>query len=143
MSAAQLSLLEDVARAERPWKVVRRVSRQIYAVLRDSGIAGETTRRVITSLAWYRNRSMAWPTPAELTAFMFERRRIARLDTRLVAPRLTELVRGRVVRGPGGGKVRQGGGVATYLPARICRVTGNKAHPVAIREAGSLERQVA
>lgn len=139
----QLGLLDAVVREEQPWKVVRRVSRQIYARLRDSGAAGRQTHRVITALAYYRNRSMAWPTPAELTEFMFRKKRIDRNDTRLVAPRLTELVRGRVVKLPDGQKVRKGGGVLTLLPLRTCAVTGNRAHPVAIREAGSLERQVA
>jgi len=139
----QLSLLVDVAREERPWKVVRRVSRQVYARLRASGSANRRTWKVVTALAYYRNKSMAWPTPAELTEFMFKRQRITRNDPRLVAPRLTELVRGKVVRLADGTKVRRGGGVLTLLPVRACRVTGAKAHPVAIREAGSLERQVA
>ena len=142
MLAVQGSLLEDLERVEQPWKVVRRVSKQVYARLRDSGGASRQTWRVLTALAYYRNRTMAWPTPAELTEFMFKRARIVRNDPRLVAPRLTELVRGRVVTLRGGGKVRRGGGVLTLLPARACRVTGSKAHPVSIREAGSLERQV-
>lgn len=139
----QLELLHGIEREERPWKVVRRVSKQVYAYLRDSGIASRRTWQVVTALAYYRNRTQVWPTAAELARFMFERKRIARDDTRLVAPRLTELVRGRVVRLKDGTKVRKGGGVLTLQGTRRCAVTGAPAHPVAIREAGSLERQVA
>lgn len=138
----QLSFLPGVAAEEKPWKVVRRVSRQVYARLAACGYVGRQTLKVITALAWYRNSTMQWPTPAELTRFMFSRRRIKREDPRLVAPRLTEMVRGRVVKREGT-KVRIGGGVLTLLAARPCRVTGAHAHPVAIREAGSSERQVA
>ena len=139
----QMSLLADVQRAERPWKVVRRVSKLVYLEIRKSGRAGRMTIRVLVALAAYRNATMQWPTAGELTAWMFTQRRIARHDSRLVAPRLTELVRGRVVRLQDGSKARIGGGLLTLLPTRRCRVTGARAHPVAIREAGSREREVA
>jgi len=123
--------------------VVRRVSRQVYAELRAGGYVSRQTVKVITALAWFRNRTMAWPTPAELARFMHEQHRIPREDTRLVAPRITECVRGRVVTRADGTKARKGGGVLTLLPRRRCHVTGAWAHPVAIREAGSGARQVA
>jgi hypothetical protein len=53
------------------------------------------------------------------------------------------LLRGYTVTLKDGTKVRRGGGVLTLLPARICRVSGVKAHPVAIREIGSSEREAA
>lgn len=96
-STAQLSLLDGVAREERPWKVVRAVSRRVYAEIRKGGVVSRQTLKVITALAFYRNARQQWPTPAELTDFMFQRARIVRNDPRLVAPRITELVRGRVV----------------------------------------------
>lgn len=139
----QLGLLDAVEREERPWKIVRRVSKLVYARLRDSGQANRRSWQVITALAYYRNRSMAWPTAGELTRFMYQRKKLKREDPRLVAPRLTEMLRGKVVRLPDGSKVRRGGGLLTLLPARTCQFSGATAHPVAIREAGSLERQVA
>ena len=139
----QLSLLTDVQHQEKPWKVVRRVSKQVYAELRRSGHVKKSIRQVLVALAYYRNRTMTWPTPAELTRFMFEQRRIPKNESRYVAPRLSELIRGWVVRGADGQKVRRGGGVCDQLPVRICRESGQWAHPVAIREAGSRERWVA
>lgn len=138
----QLSLLTGVELDERPWKVVRRVSRQVYAELRKGGAVARSTWIVITALAWFRNSRGYWPTAGELAAFMHSRERIDRPDPRLVAPRITELVRGEVVV-VNGEKVRRGGGVCTYQRLRKCQLTKKSAHPVAIREAGSLERQVA
>lgn len=138
----QLSLLTDVQREDRPWKVVRLVSRQVIYELRKGGYVGRQTIKVLIALAWFRNSTMQWPTPAELTAFMFNRKRIQRNDPRLVAPRITECVRGRVVKQQDGSKVRVGGGVLSLQSKRRCRVTEAWAHPVAIREAGSGERQM-
>lgn len=135
----QLSLLADVARTERPWKVVRKVSRQVYAELRKGGYCKRSALKVLTALAWYRNQSMTWPTVGELTQFMFERRRIARNDPRVVAPRISEMVKGCTVRLPDGTRVTRGGGVLVYLPKRRCLVTQTPANPIAIREAGSRE----
>ena len=84
--------------------------------------------KVITALAWYRNHYQDWPTVSELTRFMFTRKRLQREDTRIVAPRCTEMVKG---------------GVCTYLRPRRCRVTGSMAGPISIREAGSLAREAA
>lgn len=139
----QLPLLSVTQRVDQPWKVVRAVSKQVYAEIRKGGHVGRQTLKVVTALAWYRNQRQEWPTPTELTQFMFQRKRIARNDPRVVAPRITELVRGRIVRLASGEKARRGGGVLTLLPVRKCRVTGASAHPVAIREAGSPARQVA
>ena len=133
----QLPLLADVERVDRPWKVVRAVSKAVYAELRKGGIVGAMTLKVLTALAWYRNQYQEWPTASELTRFLYTRKRIKREDSRLVAPRLTEMIRGRVERLEDGSRVRKGGGVLWLLPARKCRVTGASAHPVAIREAGS------
>ena len=136
---------------EQPWKIVRRVSKRVYAVLRDSGYLKKSGLTVLTALAFYRNRTQVWPTPAELTRFMFDgvthvgprvktRRRIPKNESRYVAPRLSELIRGSVVRRHGQ-KVRIGGGVCDQLPVRICRESGQWAHPITIREVGSLERR--
>ena len=143
MSLQQISFLPDLERVDHPWKVVRRVSRQVYAELRAGGHVGRQTVKVLTALAWYRNCRQEWPTAAELTAFMYGKGRIARNDSRLVAPRLTEMLRGKVVRLADGSKARHGGGVLTIGPARKCGISGKSAHPIAIREAGSQERQVA
>lgn len=155
----QLDLLRDtlpdapapVVVVERPWKAVRPVSRAQYAWMRRHGMPDRRTWQVLTALAWYRNRTQQWPTAAELAHFMFtqRRRRIERDDPRLVAPRLTWLVKGEIrtvtdaegktrkVFGSDGRPERIGGGVCCYLPTRTCRVTHAPAHPVAIREAGS------
>jgi hypothetical protein len=138
----QLALFAGVEHRPRPWKVVRKVSKQLYAVLRETEYLKRSTRLVLVSLAYYRNRTMTWPTPAELTRFMFSLDRIPKNESRYVAPRLTELIRGMVVVREGQ-KVRIGGGICDQLPARICRESGQKAHPVAIREVGSAERRVA
>lgn len=140
---AQLSFLPNLEQIDRPWKVVRRVSRQVYAELRAGGHVGRQTLKVLTALAWYRNQRQEWPTAAELAAFMYGKGRIPRNESRLVAPRLTEMLRGAVRRLADGSKVRQGGGVLTLQPARKCGISGKSAHPIAIREAGSRERQVA
>lgn len=139
----QISFLPDLERVDRPWKVVRRVSRQVYAELRAGGHVGRQTLKVLTALAWYRNQRQEWPTVSELAAFMYGKRRIERNESRLVAPRITEMLRGKVVKLPDGTKVRKGGGVLTLLPVRKCGITGVSAHPIAIREAGSLARQAA
>lgn len=139
----QLSLLAGVERVERPWKVVRQVSRQVYAELRRSGRVARRTQQVITALAYFRNRTQSWPTAAELAAFMHQHGRLPRPDSRLVAPRLTELLRGRVDRLKDGTRVRRGGGLLVLQPVRRCAVSGESAHPVAIREAGSRTHQVA
>src|SRR5262249_11348914 len=91
--------------------------------------------RVLRELAAYYNRRAVWPTCGELTRWMFEHADVARDDPRLVAPRLTELSRGRRTR-PG---EYAGGHVIEALPVRRCHVTGATAHPWRIREKGSAE----
>lgn len=139
----QLSLLDGVARETRVWKDVRMVSKQLIHELQHSGYVKRSMRRVLIALVRYRQVTQAWPTPAELTGFMFRQGWIPRNELRIVAPRLTELIRGWDIRPKDAPKYRVGGGVCDQLPARVCEVTGQKAHPVAIREAGSNERKVA
>jgi hypothetical protein len=139
----QLPLLAGVELVERPYKDVRLVSKQIIRELRDSGYVKRSGRRVLIALEIYRNRYQQWPTPAELTRFMFEQKWIPREDRNSVSPRLTELIHGYDVRLKDGTVKHIDGGVLDQLPLRPCAVTGQKAHPVAIREIGSSERRVA
>ena len=136
---AQFELLHQLPRP--PRKRVRPVSKQLYAELRDSDWLSKRAHQVLTALAHFRNRTTFWPTPAELTADMHRRGLISRPDPRLVAPRLSELVRGRVVRRKGA-RIREGGGVCEQLPTRRCSITLAEAHPIAIREAGSRESRL-
>lgn len=139
----QLALLTGVEIIERPFKDARKVSKQLIRELRESGYVKRSGRRVLLALEIYRNRYQEWPTPAELTTFMAKRGWIPKDESRYVAPRLTELVKGATVRRKDGRRVTLGGGVCELLPARECRETGQKAHPVALREIGSTERWVA
>jgi hypothetical protein len=139
----QLPLLAGVEIVERPYKDVRLVSKQIIRELRDSGYVKRSGRRVLIALEIYRNRYQQWPTPAELTRFMFEQKWIPREDRNCVSPRLTELIHGYDVRLKDGTVKHIDGGALDQLPLRVCAVTGQKAHPVSIREIGSSERRVA
>jgi hypothetical protein len=125
------------------WKDVRKVSKQLIHELQRSGYVKWSIRQVLHLLVLYRLRTHAWPTPAELTRFAFQMNRIPREESRYIAPRLTELIRGWHITSPSGQRVRVGGGVCDQLPARRCTVTGQKAHPVAILEAGARARWVA
>jgi len=141
--SAQPSLLAELERAERaPRKIVRAVSKQLYAALRDGDYLPQSSAKVLRNVAAFKNRRGSWPTGSELTAWMFEHGEIPRNDTRFVVARVTELVKGRVVRRATGESVRVGGGVLVLLPVRVCHVTGNPAHPISVREAGSDEREV-
>lgn len=131
---------QDTPRAIR--KRVRAVSKRVYAELRDSGRLAKRAHEVLTALAYYRNRTQEWPTPAELVRDMAERGIIPREESRYVAPRLTEFVKGAVKRRKDGSTFRKGGGLCVLMPARTCRVSGQEAHPVAIREAGSQSVEV-
>lgn len=134
----QLALPEFTPRPLRAVrKAVRKVSRDQYAVLRDTGRLSKRAHEVLTALAHRYYVLQDWATPAELTRWMFRHGTITRESTNLVAPRLSDLVNGRWVRGRGGTRVQVGGGVCELLPKRVCRVTGTLAHPVRIREAGS------
>ncbi len=119
----QLSLLTTVMHVERPRKRVRQVSRGTYAELRDSGQLAKREGDVLRELAAFYNRRAQWPTVGELTLWMFEHGDIPRNDTRLVAPRMTELCRTHQVVEP--------------LPARPCAVLGSKAHSWRVTEAGA------
>ena len=128
--------------APAPRKIVRRVCRENANRLRDEAkrdrADGRETKeqRVLRCLAAFFNRYAYWPTPAELTRRMFETRELPKDAVNLCAPRLSELVNGKVKRGADGQKVRVGGGVCELLPLRVCRVNGDDAHPVRIREVG-------
>jgi hypothetical protein len=130
----QPSLLDAVARQERPRKRVRAVSRAQYAALRDGNQLSKRAADVLRELAAFYNRTAYWPTAAELTRWMFEHRDLPRDDSRLIAPRLTEFSRGVKDRTTG---VYRGGGLVDNLPARPCQVAGKKAHPYRITEAGA------
>lgn len=125
-----------------PRKEVRKISRaQIYR-LKDSGELSKRTAAALNALAHYYYKRQRWLTPAELTRWMHRTGKIPRESVNLVAPRISDLVNGewtkrrdehgRTVR------VRVGGGICEFLPKRRCRVTTGAAHPVRIREAGSV-----
>jgi len=120
-------------------KNVRAVSRETYNLLADTGALGAACTKVMRSLKAYINKHQVAPTPAELTRWMWTSGVIKRDSTNLVAPRLTEMARGKVVRQADGSTVRVGGREIEQLPLRKCHVTGNAAHPVRPREAGSVE----
>lgn len=131
----QPSLLDVVARQERPRKTVRRVSRAQYAVLRDTpGLLTARQHAVLTAIAAIYNATQIWPTRGEIARWMFDHGRLPRPDHSLIAPRLTELSRGVMDR-----QTRQyhGGGVIEPLPARPCRVAQTPAHPWRVTEIGS------
>lgn len=128
-----------VTRPVRVRKNVRAVSRETYNVLVDTGALGAACTKVMRSLKAFINKHQYPPTPAELTRWMFVAGVIKRDATNLVAPRLTEMARGKVVRLADGSTVRVGGREIEQLPLRKCQVTGNTAHPVRPREAGSVE----
>lgn len=136
----QLPLLADSQRAERaPRKLARAVSKETYNVLADTGALGAMSTKVMRSLKAFINRHQYAPTPAELTLEMFRTGVIKRDDTRLVAPRITELARGKVITHKDGRRERVGGHEIELLPIRSCAVTGSSAHPVRPREKGSQE----
>lgn len=138
----QTSFLPQFEREEKPRKKVRAVSkRQIYQA-KDSGRYSEDLTMVLNGLAHKYYVTTQWPTAAELTRWLFQHGRLVRESINVVAPRISDLVNGGWQHGRDEhGKrvrVRVGGGVCEYLPARTCYVGGNRAHPIRIREAGSL-----
>lgn len=133
-----------------PRKRVREVCRENANRLRDEAKKdseeGRETRaqQVLRCLSAHFNRYAYWPTPAELTEYMHERGELPRKrpgmsSLNIVAPRCSELVNGEVRRGPDGSKIRVGGGVCELLPLRVCKINGDDAHPVKVREVGSKE----
>ena len=138
----QLNFLGQLARVDEPRKSVRKVSRENIYRLKDSGALSERTTAVLNALAHRYYVTQKWSTPAELAHWMFTHGKIPRESTNVVAPRLTDLVSGAwVKRRDAEGKafrVKEGGGMCELLPRRVCTITGNPAHPVRIREAGSV-----
>lgn len=118
-------------------KNVRKVSRETYNVLADTGMLGPACTKVMRSLKHYINSKGECPTPAELCRFMFTNGVIPHFNLNSVAPRITELHIGKVIRVKGQEPRRVGGGEIEKLPVRICRETGGYAHPVRPREKGS------
>lgn len=114
----QPSLLDAVIVEDKPRKRVRQVSRQAYAEVRATN-AGRRRDDVLRCLAAFFNATQSWPTDAELTYWMFDRKELPREDPNLVRPRRFELMElGLVEKGS----------------PRKCRVTGKTAHPWKIRE---------
>ena len=123
-----------------PRKIVRTVCRENNNRLRDEAKAarleGRETKaqQVHRCLAAFINFYAYAPTPAELTRRMFETGEIPSDRVNLVSPRISEGINGLVRRDVDGNKVRIGGGLYALLPLRVCRVTGDMAHPVKIKE---------
>lgn len=136
----QLSLLDRVERVERPRKHVRKVSRAQYAVLRDTNALPARRHVVLTALAHHYYVRQVWPTTSELVRWMVDHQKLSLPSANWISGRITELVKGRKTVGKDGAVTWIGGGVCEFLPARPCTITGNPAHPIRIREAGSSER---
>jgi len=121
-------------------KIVRQVCRENANKLRDEAkqdrAEGRETKeqRVLRCLSAFYNKYAYWPTPAELTERMFGTGEIHKANPNLVSPRLSELINGKVRRGPDGSKVRVGGGVCELLALRVCKINGDDAHPVKVSE---------
>lgn len=123
-------------------KRVRDISRQVNNHLRDEAKADKEAGRetkpqqVHRCLVAYANHYGQWPTPAELTHYMHERREIARNSVNLVSPRLSEGINGKARKLDDGTVVRVGAGLYESMPLRECRITGQMAHPVRVPEVG-------
>ncbi len=126
-------------------KIVRQVCRQHANRLRDAAKqdreAGRETKaqQVHRCLAAYFNKYGYWATASELRVYMFTHGEIAHDNPNLVSPRLAVGVNGDVKRLKDGTKIRVGGGLYELLPLRVCKITGDSAHPYKIREVGSKE----
>jgi len=119
-----------------PRKEVRDVSRAQYRKLREGGLLTDRAHLVLTAIAHYYYVHQDWPTPEETCQWMVKTGKLQTANINVVAPRISqELVNGRLDRKTG---QRVGGGVCELLPRRTCTVTGGDAHPVRIREAGSV-----
>lgn len=124
---------EPSARSSRPVpfrKAVRDISKETYNVLADTGALGAATTKVMRALKAYINKRADYPTPQELADWMAEAGIIGKKNINRVAPRLTELHIGKVVRRKGHEPIRVGGGEIEKLARRRCRSTGGEAHPV-------------
>ena len=115
-------------------KRVRKVSKEVYAELRDGDILAKREAEFLLALAAYTNRFGAPPTLRELTQWAHADGRIAENDPNIFRPRATKLVAGV----PSENGV-VGGDVCEYLPKRICTVSKRPAAPIRVREAGSQE----
>lgn len=122
----QLSLLDGVARAERPRKRQRQTARAAYAVQRDrdraKAAAGQETRegQVLRLLAGYWNALQSSPTALELIAWARARGEQV-FDVNSVRPRLTALVEAGLVETAG---------------KRPCRVSGVTVHTWRVAAVG-------
>jgi hypothetical protein len=122
-------------------KEVRKVSRANLYHLKDTGELSQRVVLVLNGLAHYYYVTQDWPTPAEVTRWLYRHSKIVRESVNIVAPRISDLVNGETRRKVVNGvktRVRVGGGACELLPKRTCTVTGGDAHPVRIREAGSV-----
>lgn len=122
---------------------VRKVSSELFTILRDTGILAGARTKVMRALAAYYMRFQEWPTREELKHWMFVVGIIPRDNPNLVSPRISDLINGWEETNAAGEKVRVSGGLVETLPARKCRITGNRAEPVRIRQKGSVQRQSA
>lgn len=111
------------ARASVPHKRVRAVSTERYRELVETGAIHIRQQEFVDRLLLYRQQVGAWPTMKELVTWAHRARYIVSPDPNIWRPRATELV----------------GSIVEYLPRRICAVTGKQAHPVKVREVGSLQ----
>lgn len=137
MNVPTLFSLDGHNTRPQPRKRVRAVSSGRYRAMREDGALSRRAADVLRELAAFYNKRAYWPTVQELTFWMFNTGDLPRLDSRLIAPRITELSRGVMNR-----ETREyvGGGVIEALPARRCRVAGSHAHPWRIREQGATFR---
>lgn len=123
-------------------KRVRAISREVNNRLRDEAKQDHEEGRETKAQQVHRCLMACalkygqFPTPAELTFFMHERGEIARNSVNLVSPRLSEGINGKVQHLPDGTTVRVGAGLYESLPLRVCRITGQSAHPVGVPEVG-------
>jgi hypothetical protein len=139
--AQQLGLLPALERTPRPWKRARQVSRQQITELRDSGALVTRQQTFLDALAAHWDRVGVCPTLAELTQWAYGVGRIPRNDPNIFRPRATELGPGKRQRLTDGTYRITGGGVIEFLLVRTCQVTGGRAHPIRLREAGSRAAQ--
>jgi hypothetical protein len=136
----QLSLLDDIAREERPWKRTTTTSKAAVHVLEDSG---EADRRRVLCLRGLRalwNRSQVWPTADELAAYLHGRGFVPSAHRDEVAPRLNELADGWWVKRCVDGQVTRrqvGGGEVERGAKRPSRISGRTVLTWRVREMGS------
>ena len=127
-------------------KRVRDISRQNNNRLRDEAKADREAGRETKAQQVHRClvacalKYGIWPTRWELCYYMAERHEIKSPNINLVAPRISDGLNGESRRLKDGTKVRVGGGLYEELPLRTCRIMGDDANPVKVREVGSVPR---